>query len=347
MKKFAVIAVIAFLIVMMPMLIIAQTLIQPATVLNDTVALTGDVAFDENGFVYNDVTVLLANYFEYGYANDSWMGYFDDKVSDETKQLKNYYMIPCLLAGVTEPDQSLIDRMEEAMIEVIIEEMEDEETGEIIEIEKVVVLDAFKYAQKLKAISPFSSLPITNNTLGGYINMFASINSGINYDEGYEQNMPGLSDEYLESIKDGWGYPFSEYHRVSAGVGLYNPFGEWEQHYGTDFGAPGGTAIYAVKSGTVIAVSNRDCQSTGCFVRTLTEEGLTVEYWHMQVSPTFKIGDYINIGDYIGPVGKTGYATGNHLHLEIRVQSSGSVVDYCQLTSCTSPNIGSVSGSDD
>lgn len=348
MKKVIFIIVFAALLIVLPVIIISEVLISPVGIIEDVVAYTGDVTFSESGFAYNDVVALMANYFEYGYSDAAYEYYFKDKIPEETRQLKNYYLVPCLLAGISEPSDSLIEQMTEAMIEVIKEEYEDEETGETIIIEKIEVLDAWAYAAKLKQLGPFSgsNLPIDTNTLGGYINLFASINGGDFDGIPGVDDFPGLSDEYLDEIKDGWAYPFTSYIRVTAHVGLYNPFGTWEQHYGTDFGAPRGTPIFAVKSGTVIAKNDPSC-SQGCFVRVLTEDNLTVEYWHMAQPWSGNIGDYISVGDYIGPVGDTGKATGNHLHLEIRDYDTKSVIDYCQLVDCDNPNIGTVTSSDD
>ena len=344
MKKFILMAFGLLLVIIIPVVVLANVISMPFNAIGDILDLTGDIPVSSS---QNDVTRTIANFYKYGYAKQYWDDYCEPKVNEYTRDLKNYYMIPLILAGEADPSQTLIDKMTESMYEVYYEEVEDEVTGEVTQKVYIKTLDPYEYANTIITYPPFSTIGISSQKLGEYIDFFKDAGSSIEYGDGYEQNVPGLSDEYLDEIKDGWGYPFTEFHSVTAHVGLYNPFGEWEQHYGTDFGAPEYTPIYAVKSGTVIGVSSKNCESTGCFVRTLTEDGLTVEYWHMVVAPTFKIGDYINIGDFIGPVGHTGYATGNHLHLEIRVKKTNAVVDYCQLVNCNNPSIGTVASSDD
>ncbi len=49
-------------------------------------------------------------------------------------------------------------------------------------------------------------------------------------------------------------------------------------------------------------------------------------YAHMQMSSSpLQIGAEVKVGDFVGLVGQTGVATGNHLHFEIKVD--GQYVD--------------------
>lgn len=90
-------------------------------------------------------------------------------------------------------------------------------------------------------------------------------------------------------------------------------------HVGTDIGAPAGTPIVAVSSGTVKVVG---CDNVrGNFI--VIEHG---NYWcvyqHMKSQACVGKGANVNQGQTIGHVGSTGHSTGPHLHFEIALTSS-------------------------
>ena len=90
-------------------------------------------------------------------------------------------------------------------------------------------------------------------------------------------------------------------------------------HVGTDIGAPAGTPIVAVSSGTVKAVGCDDVR--GNFI--VIEHG---NYWcvyqHMKSQACVGKGANVTQGQTIGHVGSTGHSTGPHLHFEIALTSS-------------------------
>ncbi len=83
-------------------------------------------------------------------------------------------------------------------------------------------------------------------------------------------------------------------------------------HNGVDIAAPAKTPIVAPASGTVVLVED-DMFLTGKSVMLDHGHGLTSVYVHMS-SIAVKQGQRLNRGDAIGAVGRTGRATGNHLH---------------------------------
>jgi murein DD-endopeptidase MepM/ murein hydrolase activator NlpD len=96
-------------------------------------------------------------------------------------------------------------------------------------------------------------------------------------------------------------------------------------HMGVDFTPGVGTPIYAVASG-VVAVHDDDAGGFGNHViidhGNLLGDGADIQtlYAHMQHgSVALAVGDKIEVGDFIGTVGMTGTATGNHLHFEVHV----------------------------
>ena len=124
------------------------------------------------------------------------------------------------------------------------------------------------------------------------------------------------------------------YQKVSLGINLIRPisgtitsrFGERSSirvsnHTGLDIAAPRGTPIKAAASGTV-TFSGRS-GSYGYMVVITHENGIQTYYAHCS-KLYVSTGTYVNQGDVIAAVGSTGNSTGNHLHLEIRVNG----VDY-------------------
>lgn len=94
--------------------------------------------------------------------------------------------------------------------------------------------------------------------------------------------------------------------------------GKW--HNGVDFGATIGTPVFSAENGEVIAVGNQDnyCYhgAYGKFIVVEHENNLTTLYAHFSLQ-TAKVGDKIKRGDLLGYVGRTGYATGPHLHFTV------------------------------
>ena len=104
---------------------------------------------------------------------------------------------------------------------------------------------------------------------------------------------------------------------VSSPYGYrYHPIsGTYSFHSGVDLAAPGGTPIYASKSGTVTTSAYAQ-GSWGNYVVINHGDGYSTLYAHM-VSRAASVGQYVNQGDVIGYVGTTGNSTGNHLHFNV------------------------------
>ena len=98
---------------------------------------------------------------------------------------------------------------------------------------------------------------------------------------------------------------FGAYENVRSGA-----------HTGLDIAAPKGTPIFATAGGTVIHASPMG--SYGNLVIISHDNGVETYYAHcskIQVS----VGQKVSAGEQIALVGSTGNSTGDHLHLEIRV----------------------------
>ena len=87
---------------------------------------------------------------------------------------------------------------------------------------------------------------------------------------------------------------------------------------GVDLGAPSGTPIYAAAGGSVVVARAGGWNGGyGSYVVISHGNGSQTLYSHMSKVSAFD-GQTVSKGDVIGYVGKTGLATGPHLHFEIR-----------------------------
>jgi murein DD-endopeptidase MepM/ murein hydrolase activator NlpD len=104
----------------------------------------------------------------------------------------------------------------------------------------------------------------------------------------------------------------------SSGFGTrIDPFtGRRTQHDGVDFVAPVGTPIVAAAGGVVVASEFH--HDYGNMIDVDHGNGLKTRYAH--ASKVFvKVGDIVKAGERIALVGRTGRATGAHLHFEVHV----------------------------
>lgn len=100
--------------------------------------------------------------------------------------------------------------------------------------------------------------------------------------------------------------------------------GKEDFHTGTDFGAASGTPIQAAAAGRVATVG-WDPPGYGHYVDVDHGGGVLTRYAHMRDRPRLTVGDQIAARAPVGLVGSTGWSTGPHLHLEVRVK--GRAVD--------------------
>lgn len=91
--------------------------------------------------------------------------------------------------------------------------------------------------------------------------------------------------------------------------------GEEDFHTGLDIAAPAGSVIYAALPGVVGDVGQSE--SYGNYVLVDHANGLQTFYCHCEETIA-RTGEHIRQGERVALVGSTGYATGPHLHFEIR-----------------------------
>ena len=106
---------------------------------------------------------------------------------------------------------------------------------------------------------------------------------------------------------------------VSSDYGVRaDPFHGAERfHEGIDIGARAGSAIYAVAAGEVFFSGQTEGYGRVVGVRHNGE--VTTLYAHCWATRVV-VGDRVVAGSVLGFVGRTGRATGPHLHFEVRVR---------------------------
>lgn len=133
--------------------------------------------------------------------------------------------------------------------------------------------------------------------------------------------------ELYGGLSVGQGYmawPVAGSYRISSRFGVrYHPIHKKRRfHYGLDIAAPRGTPIVSVAPGRVSFAGWR--RGFGRVIEVEHGQGWVSRYAHAK-KITVKKGQYVLAGQLVGQVGRSGHATGAHLHLEI--ERSGKRVD--------------------
>ena len=89
-------------------------------------------------------------------------------------------------------------------------------------------------------------------------------------------------------------------------------------HTGVDYAAPTGTPVRTTGDGTIAFRGNKG--GYGKLIEIKHSEDYSTRYAHLsRYKKGLEVGDKVNQGEVIGYVGRTGRATGPHLHYEFRV----------------------------
>ncbi|MEO7401242.1 MAG: M23 family metallopeptidase, partial [Polaromonas sp.] len=112
-----------------------------------------------------------------------------------------------------------------------------------------------------------------------------------------------------------------EFSRISSGFSMrFHPvLQKWRAHLGTDFAATTGTPARTVGDGVVEFAGVQNGYGNVIFIK--HRGGLETVYAHLSkimVQP----GQTVSQGQTVGLVGATGWATGPHLHFEVRVNGA-------------------------
>ncbi|MEO7217474.1 MAG: M23 family metallopeptidase [Gemmatimonadaceae bacterium] len=109
------------------------------------------------------------------------------------------------------------------------------------------------------------------------------------------------------------------FRRISSVFGrrMHPIFGTWKNHTGTDYAAPMGTPVHAIGDGVIVSAGRAG--GYGNMIDIRHSNGMVSRYGHMsRFARGIHAGTHVTMGETIGYVGMTGWATGPHLHFEIR-----------------------------
>lgn len=111
------------------------------------------------------------------------------------------------------------------------------------------------------------------------------------------------------------GYTFSSYFGYRLSV-----FGEGNFHSGLDIAGTGyGSPVYAANNGTIEVLKDLGGYSYGKHIIINHNNGYYTVYAHLSsFNNNLSVGSTVSRGQIIGYVGSSGWATGPHLHYEIR-----------------------------
>ena len=162
---------------------------------------------------------------------------------------------------------------------------------------------------------------IVNKVLGVRL----ALGGGVNPLEAIHFDTPGSSTgQYYDasgmSLRAAFLRAPVAFRRISSifGSRKHPIFGQWRNHTGTDYAAAEGTPVRAIGDGVVVYAGRKG--GYGNMIDIRHRNGMVSRYGHMRNFATgMRPGTRVTMGSTIGYVGMTGWATGPHLHFEIRV----------------------------
>ena len=112
-----------------------------------------------------------------------------------------------------------------------------------------------------------------------------------------------------------------EFSRVTSGFALrmHPILNSWKQHKGVDYGAPSGTPVRAVGDGVVEFAGQQNGYGNVLEIRHSNQRSTL--YAHLSRIDVTR-GQHIEQGQRVGAVGATGWATGPHLHFEVKLNGT-------------------------
>ena len=210
-------------------------------------------------------------------------------------------------AAEMEQLQKDLEQEEADLLETIA--LKEQEYNEAKELEWI------QYMLTYTTVPPSTQAPVNGGDSSGGSNN-GSTGNGSN---------SGSSGGSNVNVGSSWIIPCS-YSSISSPFGLRESptAGASTYHQGVDLRAPAGTPIYASRGGTVTVATYGS--AAGYYVTINHGDGFSTVYMHM-TSYAVSAGQSVSQGQLIGYVGKTGVATGNHLHFGIAY--NGAYVNPC------------------
>ena len=163
--------------------------------------------------------------------------------------------------------------------------------------------------------------PITWNAAVGRVLAAEFINAGKTYSAIWFQEANGKGAYFgLDGQSKRRSFLASplEFSRVTSGFAMrmHPILNSWKQHKGVDYGAPSGTPVRAVGDGTIEFAGWQNGYGNVVEIRHSAERSTV--YAHLSHIDVAR-GQRVEQGAHVGDVGSTGWATGPHLHFEVKL----------------------------
>lgn len=158
------------------------------------------------------------------------------------------------------------------------------------------------------------------------------------YFESRDGQVSGFFDDQGRSLKNAFLKAPLKLASISSRFGMrFHPVQKrMKPHNGVDYGAVRGTPFMAVASGVVINAGYNPFN--GNFVKIRHMNGYETEYLHAtHLAKGVRVGSRVKQGQVIGYVGKTGLATGYHLHFGMK--QNGTYVNPASQRFARSPGV--------
>jgi murein DD-endopeptidase MepM/ murein hydrolase activator NlpD len=164
--------------------------------------------------------------------------------------------------------------------------------------------------------------PITWNQASGRALASEFVNNGRTYAAVWFKDSEGKGGYYGfdgESKRRAFLASPMEFSRVTSGFSMrmHPILNTWRAHLGVDYGAPTGTPVRSVGDGVVEFAGRQN--GYGNVVQIRHSNDRTTLYGHLSRIDV-RQGQRVDQGVRIGAVGSTGWATGPHLHFEVKVK---------------------------
>lgn len=198
--------------------------------------------------------------------------------------------------------QELMAKAEE--LEAMQKELEEAENTMLNEIAQLEAeYTKAKYQEYLDYMATYTTVPTPGNA-GGTVE--GGVTGGNGNTSGGNTNV---------NVGSGWIVPCS-YVMLTSPFGNRNTgiAGASTYHQGVDLAAPAGTPIYASRGGTVTRATYGS--ASGNYVSINHHDGFSSIYMHMTHYVVYA-GQQVSQGQVIGYVGRSGIASGDHLHFGI------------------------------
>ena len=166
--------------------------------------------------------------------------------------------------------------------------------------------------------------PITWGSAAGRVLAADFVNEGRAYSAVWFKGAQGKGAYYSfdgQSKKRAFLASPMEFSRVTSGFAmrLHPILNSWKQHKGVDYGAPSGTLVRAVGDGVVEFAGRQNGYGNVLEIRHSNQRSTL--YAHLSRIDV-RLGQHIEQGQSVGAVGSTGWATGPHLHFEVKVNGA-------------------------